>query len=121
MDAATLAGFLRRGLNDLKRKSPAGVGDKTMMDALVPAVEALEAKQAEPLATALRSATSAAKQGAQSTVGMLARSAVPRRSANVCARHKIRERLSTLFLESLTAAAEISFDSIHRNFIQKGS
>lgn len=28
MDAAMLAGFLRRGLNDLKRKSAAGVGDK---------------------------------------------------------------------------------------------
>ena len=107
MDATTLAGFLRRGLNDLKRKSPAGVGDKTMMDALVPAVEALEAKQAEPLAKALRSATSAAKQGAQSTVGMLARFG---RAAALGER--VREAQDpgatsvALFLESLTAAAE---------------
>ena len=107
MDAATLAGFLRRGLNDLKRKSPAGVGDKTMMDALVPAVEALEAKQAEPLATALHSATSAAKQGAQSTVGMRARFG---RAATLGER--VREAQDpgatsvALFLESLTAAAE---------------
>ena len=47
LDAPTLAAFLRRGLDDLKRKSPAAVGDKTMMDALVPAVEALEASYAE--------------------------------------------------------------------------
>ena len=73
IDAPTLAGFLRRGLNDLKRKSPATVGDKTMMDALVPAVEALEAKQEDSLAFALESATAAAKKGAESTVGMVAR------------------------------------------------
>ena len=92
MDAATLAGFLRRGLNDLKRKSPAGVGDKTMMDALVPAVEALEAKQAEPW---LRPCAPRRRQPNRERNRPLACSlvsAVPRRSVNVCARHKIPER-----------------------------
>ena len=48
MNAATLAGFLRRGLDELRRKSQAAVGDKTMMDAFVPAVDALEAKKGNP-------------------------------------------------------------------------
>jgi hypothetical protein len=70
LDAPTLGGFLRRGLDDLKRKSPATVGDKTMMDALVPAVEALEAKQGESRLP-LESATTAVR--GESTIGMLAR------------------------------------------------
>ena len=107
MDAATLAGFLRRGLNDLKRKSPATVGDKTMMDALVPAVEALEAKQAEPLAVALREATNAAKQGAQSTVGMLARfGRATALGERVRAAQDPGATSIAIFLESLTAVAE---------------
>jgi phosphoenolpyruvate---glycerone phosphotransferase subunit DhaL len=78
-----------------------------MMDALVPAVEALEAKQAEPLATALRSATSAAKQGAQSTVGMLAR--FGRATALGERAREAQDPGATsvaLFLESLAAAVE---------------
>ena len=39
----------------------------------MPAVEALEANQGEGLAPALRPASDAAKKGAESTVGMLAR------------------------------------------------
>ena len=107
MSAATLAGFLRRGLNDLKRKSPAAVGDKTMMDALVPAVEALEAKQGESLSMALRSAAEAAKQGAQSTVGMLARfGRATALGERVRSAQDPGATSIALFLESLTAAAE---------------
>jgi phosphoenolpyruvate---glycerone phosphotransferase subunit DhaL len=107
MNAVTLALFLRRGLDELKRKSQAAVGDKTMMDALAPAVDALEAKQGEPLEVALRAAAEAARQGATSTIGMLAR--FGRATA-------LGERVRTaqdpgatsiaLFLESLTTAAE---------------
>jgi dihydroxyacetone kinase-like protein len=106
MNAATLAGFLRRGLDDLKRKSPAAVGDKTMMDALVPAVEALEAKQGESLAAALGSAAEAAKQGAQSTVGMLARyGRATALGERVRSAQDPGATSIALFLESLTAAA----------------
>jgi len=107
MDTPTLASFLRCGLAELKRKTQAAVGDKTMIDALVPAVEALEAKQTEPLDVALRASAAAARQGAKSTIGMLARFG----RATV-----LGERVRTaqdpgatsiaLFLESLTAAAE---------------
>ena len=107
LDASTLAGFLRRGLDDLKRKSPATVGDKTMMDALVPAVEALEAKQNETLPTALRSASDAAKKGAESTVGMLARfGRATALGERVRAAQDPGATSVFLFLDSLTSAAE---------------
>jgi dihydroxyacetone kinase-like protein len=106
MDAATLAGFLRRGLNDLKRKARPR-WRQAMMDAPVPAVEALEAKQAEPLAVALREATNAAKQGAQSTVGMLARfGRATALGERVRAAQDPGATSIALFLESLTAVAE---------------
>jgi phosphoenolpyruvate---glycerone phosphotransferase subunit DhaL len=109
LDTSTLAGFLRRGLDDLKRKSPAAVGDKTMMDALVPAVETLEAKQGESLASALRSATEAAKKGAESTVGMLARfGRATALGERVRAAQDPGATSIFLFLESLTAATEKS-------------
>ena len=102
LDAPTLAAFLRRGLDDLKRKSPAAVGDKTMMDALVPAVEALEAG-------ALRSATDAAKTGAESTVGMLARfGRATALGERVRAAQDPGATSVFLFLQSLSAAAENS-------------
>jgi phosphoenolpyruvate---glycerone phosphotransferase subunit DhaL len=107
LDASTLAGFLRRGLDDLKRKSPATVGDKTMMDALVPAVETLEAKQNETLPTALRSASEAAKKGAESTVGMLARfGRATALGERVRAAQDPGATSVFLFLDSLTSAAE---------------
>jgi phosphoenolpyruvate---glycerone phosphotransferase subunit DhaL len=107
LDASTLAGFLRRGLDDLKRKSPATVGDKTMMDALVPAVETLEAKQNETLPTALRSASEAAKKGAESTGGMLARfGRATALGERVRAAQDPGATSVFLFLDSLTSAAE---------------
>jgi len=111
LDAATLAAFLRRGLDDLKRKSPAAVGDKTMMDALVPAVEALEAQRGGSLASALEAATAAAKKGAESTVGMLAR--FGRATALGERVRSAQDPGATsifFFLESLTAAARKAGD-----------
>ena len=107
LNASALAGFLRRGLDDLKRKSPATVGDKTMMDALVPAVEALEAKQGESLPPALQSASEAAKKGAESTVGMLARfGRATALGERVRAAQDPGATSIFLFLDSLASAAE---------------
>ncbi len=63
------------GLDKLRRQTPAQVGDKTMLDALVPAVEAFrQAAQAgltprDAFAAAARSAA----QGAESTKALQAR------------------------------------------------
>jgi len=69
IDSPLLAAMLAAGLAKLRSISKAQVGDKTMMDALVPAVEALEksAASGEPVAAALDKAAAAAEAGAAST------------------------------------------------------
>ena len=51
------------------------LGDKTMVDALAPALDALDAALAagEPLADALRAASAAADEGRDATVPLVAR------------------------------------------------
>ena len=61
----------RAGLHGVKQRGKANIGDKTMVDALEPAVEALCA--GEDLVTALQAAAEAAKQGAESTKVLIAR------------------------------------------------
>lgn len=46
IDAATFARLLRGGLTSLQDITEAGVGDKCLMDTLIPAVEAFERAQA---------------------------------------------------------------------------
>src|SRR5690348_9576281 len=66
----TLAAALRAGLAGVVQRGKAEAGDKTMYDALAPAVAALEAALAagEPLAGALGAASRAADQGCAATV-----------------------------------------------------
>jgi dihydroxyacetone kinase-like protein len=69
-----LATMFRAGLEGVLQRGKAQVGDKTLIDALQPAVEALEAaaKQGLSLAEALESARMAAEGGMQNTVDMQA-------------------------------------------------
>ena len=62
---------LAAGLNDIKRRGKAEVGDKTMVDSLSPAVGALES--ATELCAAFRAAADAAKTGAEGTIPLEAR------------------------------------------------
>jgi dihydroxyacetone kinase-like protein len=75
VDAAALAGMFEAGLAQLQTITTAKVGDKTMMDALVPAVEALRtgADAGDDVAGALDKAAAAAEAGAESTKEMQAR------------------------------------------------
>jgi phosphoenolpyruvate---glycerone phosphotransferase subunit DhaL len=75
LDAQALAKSLRAGLDGVVARGKAEAGDKTMFDALAPAVDALEAGLAEgrSLAAALRAATAAAEAGRDATIPMLAR------------------------------------------------
>jgi len=70
-----LAAALRAGLGGVVDRGKAGAGDKTMYDALAPAVDALdEALAADvPLAAALEAARDAAVAGRDATIPMLAR------------------------------------------------
>lgn len=68
-DAGLLAAMFEAGLGKLRSISKAEVGDKTMVDAVVPAVEALRQAAAggDGVAGALGKAAAAAQQGAEST------------------------------------------------------
>jgi phosphoenolpyruvate---glycerone phosphotransferase subunit DhaL len=70
-----LAAALRAGLDGVVARGKAEAGDKTMYDALAPAVDALDAGLAagQDLATALAAATAAAAEGRDATTPMLAR------------------------------------------------
>jgi dihydroxyacetone kinase-like protein len=75
VDGATFAAALRAGLDGVVARGRAEAGDKTMFDALAPAVDALDAALAEhrPLADALRAAAQAADAGRDATEPMVAR------------------------------------------------
>jgi phosphoenolpyruvate---glycerone phosphotransferase subunit DhaL len=75
MDADLVARALRAALDGVIARGKAERGDKTMVDALLPAVEAAEAAagQGEDVAGVLRAAAEAAAEGADSTVLVLAR------------------------------------------------
>jgi dihydroxyacetone kinase-like protein len=75
LDGPALAKALRAGLEGVVVRGKAEPGDKTMFDALAPAIEALDAALAagEPLAAALQAASAAAEDGRNATIPMLAR------------------------------------------------
>ena len=75
IDCATMAASLRAGLNAVEKRTKARPGDKTMMDALVPAVESFSACAANHpgLSEAMSAAAAAAEAGAESTKNFVAR------------------------------------------------
>lgn len=74
-DCRQLAASFTAGLRAVEKQTKARPGDKTMMDALVPAVAAIEAgaESGMPISRALELAAEAAQRGAHSTAGMIAR------------------------------------------------
>lgn len=75
LDGPAVATTLRAGVEGVVARGKAEVGDKTMLDALVPALDALDAAVAEKadLATALAAAANAAERGRDATAPMVAR------------------------------------------------
>jgi phosphoenolpyruvate---glycerone phosphotransferase subunit DhaL len=75
VDAAEFAKALRAGVEGVVQRGRAEAGDKTMFDALAPALDALDAALASGsgLATALTDATLAAEKGRDATESMVAR------------------------------------------------
>src|SRR5712692_1232016 len=74
-DGAQLVEVLAAALASVKDLGTAAVGDKTMVDALEPAVEALRAQLSDgtPLDEALENAAAAAEAGMRSTIPLQAR------------------------------------------------
>lgn len=75
IDAARFARLLRGGLTSLQDITDAGVGDKCLMDTLIPAVEAFEQAEAggASFKEALQRMKSAASQGRDSTRDLVAK------------------------------------------------
>lgn len=72
VNAAQLKAMFRGGLAGVQEQTKAKPGDKTMMDALVPAVEAIEACTSDDVKTLLEVGAEAALKGADATVNMKA-------------------------------------------------
>ena len=75
LDCAALATAFETGLEKLQKQSKAVVGDKTMMDALIPAVGAIRtaADASASINDALAAAATAAADGTAATTDMLAK------------------------------------------------
>ena len=72
-DSTQLAEFFDQGTEGVKKRGRSDVGMKTMLDALVPAADALRAVEADgTLASALRAAAKAAGDGMTATIPMQA-------------------------------------------------
>ncbi|CDN30153.1 Putative dihydroxyacetone kinase, ADP-binding subunit [Mucinivorans hirudinis] len=72
IDADELKKMFAGGLLGVQKNTKAAIGDKTMMDALIPAVEAIETCQSNDINEVLRVGADAALKGVEATVNMKA-------------------------------------------------
>ena len=73
LDLAGWTAALEAGVKGVQTRGKAEPGDKTMVDALVPALEALRAAEGSGLADALRRSADAAEEGMRATIPLEAR------------------------------------------------
>jgi dihydroxyacetone kinase-like protein len=73
LDAAAVTAMFKGGLGEIGFTTRARVGDKTLMDALIPATDALVAAEGEGLAAMLAAAAGAAAKGSEATASMRAK------------------------------------------------
>jgi dihydroxyacetone kinase-like protein len=73
VDTAALADALDAGIKGVQARGKAEPGDKTMVDALLPAAAALREAQSAGVAEAVQRATAAAEEGMKATIPMEAR------------------------------------------------
>ena len=72
LDAAAVKAMFAGGLEGVRKQTKAQRGDKTMMDALIPAVEAMQAVETDDVKAVMEAGAQAALQGAESTKDMKA-------------------------------------------------
>jgi dihydroxyacetone kinase-like protein len=106
LDAAGFAAALRAGLDGVVARGKAAPGDKTMLDALIPAVDALDAALARGagLGDALRAAAEAADAGSDATVPLVARKGRASYLGERSAGHRDPGATSTALLVTAAAA-----------------
>lgn len=72
LDVAGVKAMFKGGLANIQMNTAAKRGDKTMMDALIPAVEAIEACDSDDVKAVLEAGAAAAIAGAEGTIEMKA-------------------------------------------------
>ncbi len=72
LTSAEVVAMFRGALEGVKKQTKALKGDKTMMDALIPAIEAMEACTSTDIKKIMRAGADAALQGASETIQMKA-------------------------------------------------
>lgn len=72
LDAESVKKMFAGGLANVKQQTSAQVGDKTMMDALIPAVEAIQNCPSNDIKEVLQAGAKAALAGAESTIQLKA-------------------------------------------------
>jgi dihydroxyacetone kinase-like protein len=110
LDGPAVAAALRAGLDGVAARGKAVAGDKTMVDALIPAVEAAEASASagDGPVQVLAAAAIAAKSGARATVPMVARKGRASYLGERSAGHLDPGARSTALLLSAFAGVEVS-------------
>lgn len=73
IDADGISAMLNAGLQGARSTGGAKIGDKTLIDCFVPAVEAFEASKNQGIVPALSAMSAAAEKGRDSTVDMVAK------------------------------------------------
>ena len=101
LDAAAVKNMFKGGLDNVRKQTKAQQGDKTMMDALIPAVEAMQAVEGEDVKAILEAGAKAALEGADATVNM---------KANFGRAHNYGER-SVGYMDSGAASWSCMLDS----------
>lgn len=107
LDGPAFAQALRAGLEGVVQRGKAEAGDKTMFDALAPAVDALDSTLAAgaPLGEAMRAAAAAAEAGRDGTIPMIARKGRASYLGQRCAGHQDPGATSVALLLTAAAAA----------------
>ena len=72
LDAAAVKAMFAGGLTNVQKQTKAQKGDKTMMDALIPAVEAIQNCPSDDIKELINAGAEAALAGAQSTIELKA-------------------------------------------------
>jgi phosphoenolpyruvate---glycerone phosphotransferase subunit DhaL len=107
LDLAGFADALDAGVQGVVKRGKAEPGDKTMLDALGPALEALRAAGDDDIAAALERAAEAAREGMEATVPMVARKGRASYLGERSAGHQDPGATSThLLLRSAAAAVQ---------------
>ena len=111
LDARATAAMFAAGLSSVQQQTKAAVGDRTMMDALIPAVEAMQANCADGLQPMFEVAATAAAEGADRTKNLVARFGRARNLGDRVLGH----------VDAGAASMACIFNAFARSFVEQGS